>query len=92
MLIHNLIATHTLGQASVELPYSLTVVSDDRQLSVSGHALTFHGVRIDGTRQWVGEATDDHLLIRVELPESISLAMQPCSDLASLSREPPNRR
>jgi len=87
MLIHNLIATHTLGQPSIELPYSLTVVSDDRQLSVAGNAVTFHGVRIDGTRHWIGEAPVDHLLIRVELPEPISLELQACRDPASLSSE-----
>ena len=84
--------THTLGQTAVELPYSLTVVSDNRQLSVSGQALTFHGVRIDGTHQWVGEASVDDLLVRVELPGPIGLELQPCSDPASLAREPTNLR
>lgn len=92
MLIHNLIATHTLGQLSIELPYSLTVVSDDRQLSVSGQPVTFHGVRIDGTRPWIGEAPVDHLLIRVELPVPTTLDLQPCRDPASLSDAPPNPR
>jgi len=91
MLVHNLIATHTLGHAAIELPYSLTVVSDDRQLVVSGRAMTFHGVRIDGARRWTGEASADHLLIRAELPEPINLELEPCRDVTSIARVPPNR-
>lgn len=90
MLIHNLIATHTLEQASIELPYSLTVVSDDRALSVSGHIVAFQGVRIDGTRRWIGEAPVDHLLIRVALSEPIDLRLEPCGDLTSLAPFAPN--
>jgi hypothetical protein len=59
MVVGNLIASHTLGQPATELPYTLTVVSDGRQLDVSGQAITFTVYADEGHA---------HSLSRTELP------------------------
>lgn len=89
LLVHQLIGNHTLAGADIELPYSITVAKDDRQISVSGRKVIFNGVRIDETPHWIGEAEIDDLLIRVALPDAVDFELRPCSDPDALADRPP---
>ncbi|BAN04494.1 hypothetical protein [Ilumatobacter coccineus] len=91
MLVHDLLGRRVLDQSKIELPYSITVESDDRDISVSGRPTTFTGVRTAGSSRWIGEATVDGLLIRIELDGAVDFELRPCTDPNALAPGPPGQ-
>lgn len=92
MLVQGLIGRHTLGQAELKLPFTVTVDRDDRDILVSGRSTTFSGARVIGSTHWIGEAAVDELVVRVELDGAVDFELRPCSDLSALPTAPPGER
>lgn len=88
--VHELLSRHTLGRDDVELPLTLTVVGDDRDVRVDGEPVPFEGIRLEGEERWFGRADVDGLTVVVETSGRVDLALRHCRDVAALPEHPPD--
>ena len=70
--------------ADVDLPYSITFETDDREVNVEGESHTFAGVHIRGDRRWVGTLELGDVTVKVATTSEEPLALRICTDPAAL--------
>ena len=75
--------------ADVDLPYSITFEDDSRVVSVEGKSRTFAGVRVRGSRRWIGTLELDDHTVTIATSSDATLALRICADQASLPESPP---
>jgi hypothetical protein len=89
LAVHDLVGQYLLEQGEVTLPFVVSVVPDDRQLTVDGVAQLFHGARVDGDSRWIGECDLGEVRLRVATRLMSDLALSRVVDPAVLPEFPP---
>ncbi|MCU1399391.1 MAG: hypothetical protein JWN62_2500 [Acidimicrobiales bacterium] len=81
---------HTLeGEVDPQLPYSLSVLAEDRTVIVGEQPYTAHGMRIDGDARWVGSIRLEDVTVRITTTSSEAPSLRPCAAVSSLPESRP---
>lgn len=89
LAMHDLVRRFLIEQVEVTLPFTVSVVPDDRELTVEGTPHTFRGARVDGNARWIGESDLGEVRLRVTTSLVGDLAISRVVDVASLPELPP---
>lgn len=89
LAVHDLVGQYLLGRGEVTLPFAVSVVPDDRQLTVDGVPQLFRGARVDGDSRWIGECDLGEVQLRVATRLMNGLALSRVADPAVLPEFPP---
>lgn len=89
LAVHDLVGQYLLERGEMTLPLVVSVVPDDRQLTVDGVAHLFRGARVDGDLRWIGECDLGEVRLRVATRLMSDLAISRVVDPALLPEFPP---
>ena len=78
-----------LRPGPLPLPFTITVVGDDRTIPVDGVDRVFAGMRVEGEPAWAGECELDDVVIRVETAFDGPFVIDTVPDPALLPETPP---
>lgn len=92
LAVTDLVFNHVLGRTELSFPFDISVVADDRELTVDNADRVFRGVRIDGTARWVGLCDLGWMRLRVTTYQDAPLQLLPLDDLSALPWFPPDGR
>jgi hypothetical protein len=89
LAVHDLVGQYLLERVEITLPFVVSVVPDDRHLTVDGVPQLFRGARVDGDSRWIGECNLGVVRLRVATRLVGDLALSRVVDLAALPEFPP---
>ena len=89
MMALGIIHQPLLRTGSMVLPFTITIVSDDRTIPVDGIDRQFVGMRVEGEPGWAGECELDDVILRVETTFDGPFVIDRIAEPAAIPETPP---
>ncbi len=87
----DLVWHHVLAsEGGLALPYSMSVESDDRIITVEGELLSVPGMRIAANARWVGMVRPGKVTVKITTDSEAPLLLRACAEHSSLPEFPPD--